>query len=251
VVQIEFIFQQNHILLQKNSQMKKVAIIQSNYIPWKGYFDMINMVDVFVLYDDAQYTKRDWRNRNKIKTPQGLIWLTIPVEIKGKYKSSAIKEIKTLDNKWRTKHWKSIELNYKKAPYFNQYASIFQKLYLEENETYLSKINYSFIKTINKILGITTELKWSWEFELKGDKSEKLLNICKDLNADVYLSGPAAKTYLDVELFNKNGIEVQWMDYSGYPEYPQLYTPPFVHEVSIIDLIFNTGENAIEYMKSF
>ncbi len=231
--------------------MKRVAIIQSNYIPWKGYFDIIGMVDVFVIYDSAQYTKRDWRNRNKIKTAQGTQWLTIPVQIKGQYRLAAIKDVKVSDQKWRKKHWHAIELNYKKSIYFKEYSDLFKSLYLDDDQEYLSKINFKFIKAINEILGITTEIRWSMEFDIVGDKSEKLLNICKQLEADIYLSGPAAKSYLDEDLFNQEGIKVEWMDYSGYPEYPQLYTPPFIHEVSIIDLIFNTGPDAPKYMKSF
>ncbi len=232
--------------------MKKVGMIQSNYIPWKGYFDFINMVDVFVLYDHVQYTKKDWRNRNKIKVPGGTIWLSIPIHTKGLYPHAAINEMKVSNQEWRKKHWKSLEFYYKKAPFFEKYADVFYKLYMEDDEEYLSQINYKFIKTINQILGIETELRWSTEFKIFGnDKNEVIINILKQLDTDIYLLGPAAKSYLDEELFAREGIKVEWMDYSGYPEYPQLYTPPFVHEVSILDLIFNTGPDAPKYMKSF
>ncbi len=229
--------------------MKKVAIIQSNYIPWKGYFDIINMVDEFILYDDAQYTRRDWRNRNKIKTPQGLLWLTIPVIVKGKY-FQKIRDVKIADKNWAKKHWKAIKLNYSKAKYFKDYKDFFEELYLSSKEEYLSEINYKFIIAINHLLGIKTKIRWSSEFILHGDKSEKLLSICKQCNANIYLSGPAAKSYLDVALFEKENIQVEWMDYSGYKEYEQLY-PPFEHGVSIIDLIFNVGPHFKHYMKSF
>ena len=229
--------------------MKKIAIIQSNYIPWKGYFDIINMVDEFILYDDVQYTRRDWRNRNKIKTPQGLRWITIPVEVKGKYYQK-IKDVKISDKEWGKKHWTQITQNYKKAKYFKEYKEFFKELYLNSKETYLSEINYKFIMAINEILGIKTKIRWSSEFNLVDGKNERLLGICKDCNADVYLSGPAAKGYLDEKLFEKEGIKVEWMDYSGYPEYNQLY-PPFEHGVTILDLIFNEGRNATRFMKSF
>ncbi len=231
--------------------MKKVAIIQSNYIPWKGYFDIINMVDTFVLLDDVQYTVRDWRNRNKIKVPfgSGTKWLTIPVEGKDKHKK-LIKEVKTQGNEWRKIHWNTIKQFYSKAPHFKEYKELFEELYLNSDEEFLSEINYKFIKTINEILGIDTEIKWSYEFDTITGKNEKLISICKQLDTDVYLSGPAARNYLDENLFAEEGIKVEWMDYSGYPEYPQLY-PPFAHDVSIIDLIFNTGKEAIKYMKSF
>ena len=228
---------------------KRIAILQSNYIPWKGYFDLINLVDEFIIYDDMQYTKRDWRNRNKIKTPQGLKWLTIPVEVKGKYYQK-INETKISNQEWGKNHWIQIVQNYKKTPYFKEYQAIFEELYLNSNEEYLSKINYNFIKVINHILNIKTKIKYSSEFDLVDGKSERLLGICKDCNADIYLSGPAAKGYLDEKLFEEEGIKVQWMDYSNYPTYNQLY-PPFEHSVTILDLIFNEGSNATKFMKSF
>jgi len=228
---------------------KVVAILQSNYIPWKGYFDLINMVDAFVLYDDMQYTKRDWRNRNKIKTPQGPLWLSIPVEVKGKY-FQKINETLISDKSWAMKHWKSIVQNYSKTRFFKQYADVFEKLYTEMDEDYLSKANYRFLTAINNVLGIETEILWSSDFELAEDRTERLLNICLDLGADEYISGPAAQAYMETEKFEKAGVKVSWMDYSGYPEYTQLY-PPFEHGVTILDLIFNEGPDAVKYMKSF
>jgi len=227
--------------------MKKIAILQSNYIPWKGYFDLINIVDEFIFYDDMQYTRRDWRNRNKIKTPQGLKWLTIPVDVKGKY-FQKINETKVSDKSWGKKHWEQIKQNYSKAKYFKDYKDIFEDLYLNCYEEYLSQINYKFIITINKILGISTKIRWSSEFELVDGQTEKLLGICKDCDADVYISGPAAKDYFDVKLAKKENIEVEWMDYSGYKEYEQFY-PPFEHNVTILDLIFNEGNYSKEYIK--
>lgn len=229
--------------------MKKVIITQSDYIPWKGYFDAINMVDEFIIYDDMQYTKRDWRNRNKIKTPNGLKWLTIPVEVKGKY-FQRINETRINDKQWNKEHWKTISYNYSKSPYFKEFKSFFEELYLASDEVYLSRINYRFLKAISEMLKIKTNFKWSSEFQLRGNKSEKLLNLCIDTGADVYFSGPAAKSYLDIELFTKSGISVQWFDYSDYPEYNQLY-PPFEHGVTILDLIFSVGGNARHYLKSF
>ena len=229
--------------------MKKVAILQSNYIPWKGYFDLINMVDEFILYDDMQYTKRDWRNRNKIKTPQGLKWLSIPVEVKGKY-FQKINETKISEKDWAKKHWQQIKQNYSRSKYFKDYKDVFEELYMKYDEEYLSQINYKFISTINEILGITTKIRWSSEFELVDGQTEKLLGICKDCNADVYISGPAAKDYFDEDSAKKENIKVEWMDYSGYEEYEQQH-PPFEHGVSILDLIFNEGPHAIEFMKSF
>ncbi|MFN4219965.1 MAG: WbqC family protein [bacterium] len=229
--------------------MKKIAIIQSNYIPWKGYFDVINMVDEFVILDDVQYTKRDWRNRNIIKAPNGLIWLTIPVEVKGKY-FQKIKEVIIADNKWNKKHWLTLLHSYSKAKYFKEYKEFFEELYLNCKEKFLSEVNYKFITSINKLLGIKTKIRWSSEFYLAEGKNERLIQICKQAGASVYLTGPFAKNYLNENLFKENGIQVEWMDYNGYPEYNQLY-PPFEHKVSIIDLIFNEGPNSTKFMKSF
>ena len=229
--------------------MKKIAILQSNYIPWKGYFDLINMADELILYDDMQYTRRDWRNRNKIKTSSGLKWLTVPVEVKGKY-FQKINETKIIDKEWAKKHWQQLKQNYCKSKYFNDYKNIFEELYVSCDKEYLSQINYKFIILINGLLNITTKIRWSSEFDLVEGRTEKLLGICKDCNADTYISGPAAKDYFDEELAKKENIKVEWMSYDGYKEYKQLY-PPFEHGVTILDLIFNEGDNTKFFMKSF
>jgi hypothetical protein len=227
--------------------LKKIAISQSNYIAWKGYFDLINKVDEFILYDDAQYTKNDWRNRNKIKTPNGTQWLTIPVDSKGSHFSKII-EKKITDKNWAVKHWNQIKQNYIKAKNFKKYKNIFEELYLSCKEEFLSEINHKFIIAINQILGIKTKIRFSSEFKIYGDKTEKLINICKECNATVYVSGPAAKIYFDEELAKKENILVEWMNYDNYKEYDQLY-PPFEHGVTILDLILNA--DATKFMKSF
>jgi WbqC-like protein family len=230
--------------------LKKIAILQSNYIPWKGYFDIMNRVDEFVIYDDAQYTKRDWRNRNLIKTIDGAKWLTIPVEVKDKYKQ-IIRETKVSGNNWTNKHLKIIKHNYSRAEHFTEITEWLIKLYMQcENEIFLSDINLLLIREIAGYLGIKTKISFSSDYILEGDRSGKAMNICVQAGAKEYLTGPAAKSYLDIEAFNKEGIEVTWMDYSGYKEYPQLY-PPFIHEVSIIDVMFNTGIDSVNYLNSF
>jgi len=228
---------------------KKVAIIQSNYIPWKGYFDIINKVDEFILYDDVQYTRRDWRNRNKIKTSKGLQWLTIPVEVKGKY-NQKIKDTKISEFNWGKKHWNAIKFNYTNSKYFYEFKDFFEELYLRDQEKYLSLLNYRFIIEINKLLNITTQISWSMDYDLSVvGNTEKLIHLCKQAKANIYLSGPSAKNYIDEELFTEEGIGVEWMDYSNYPEYRQIYLP-FEHRVSIIDLIFNEGKNSQQFIKS-
>jgi len=228
--------------------MKKVFITQSNYIPWKGYFDAINTVDEFIIYDDLQYTRRDWRNRNKIKTNDGVKWLTIPVQVKGKYLQK-INETMISDANWAVKHWKTITYNYAKAPYFKEYKDFFEELYRSQRYKYLSEINYTFLKMICEILGINTRFRRSNEFALVQGKTERLVNICKRAGASVYYSGPSAKEYLNESLFEDENIKVRYLDYFSYPAYHQLYGN-FVHDVSIIDLIFNEGSNAGKFMKS-
>lgn len=228
---------------------KKLIITQSNYIPWKGYFDAIKMVDEVILYDDMQYTKRDWRNRNQIKTPQGLLWLSIPVDVKGKFFQS-IKETKISDQNWNEKHWKTILMNYSKAPFFKDFKDEFEDLFLGCQEEYLSLINLRFISRINRILGIQTSIRFSSDFELVEGKTERLVDLCKKVGATDYYSGPAARNYMDENIFDMENINVHYLDYANYPEYPQLF-PPFVHAVSILDLIFNTGQDAFKYMTNF
>lgn len=229
--------------------VKKVIITQSDYIPWKCYFDSFQLVDEVVLYDDMQYTRRDWRNRNKIKTPRGLNWLTIPVAVSGKY-YQAIKDTKICDKGWAEKHWRTIKANYTKASCFKEYKDIFEELYLNCNEEYLSHINYRFLAGVNDVLGITTPMRFSSDFELIEGKTDRLIDLCKKLKATDYYTGPASNKYIDEELFAKANIKLHYFDYSGYPEYNQLYTP-FTHNVSIIDLIFNVGKEAKQYMKHF
>jgi hypothetical protein len=184
---------------------KRIAILQSNYIPWKGYFDLINLVDEFILFDNAQYTRRDWRNRNIIKSPTGPTWLSIPVEVKGKY-FQEIKDTVISDRAWNRKHWKTIVHCYSKARHFSLYREMFEDLYLKTNETHLSRINYRFLKAICRLLGVNTKITWSLDYELTGDKTERLVNLCKQVGATEYLSGPAAKPYLDQDLLGREGL---------------------------------------------
>jgi hypothetical protein len=228
---------------------KTVAIVQSCYIPWKGYFDVIQSADVFVLYDDVQYTRRDWRNRNQIKTAAGPRWITIPVNVKGRYHQH-ICDVTISDADWADRHWKSIRHAYARAPYFDRYASDLEALYRDCDATSLSEINERFLRAICAWFSITTPIVQSNTFTLSEDRTDRLIEICRQLDATHYLSGPAAKAYIDEDLFAAAGIEVVWMDYDGYPEYSQLYSP-FVHEVSALDLLLNVGPDAPRYMKSF
>lgn len=224
-----------------------VAIVQSCYIPWKGFFDLIAKVDEFIIYDDVQFVKRHWHNRNMIKPKNGPLWLSIPVSTKGRYLQNIDETV--VSEPWAEKHWRSISHSYANAPYFREYESRFQSLYERAGGvTRLSEINALFLKDIAALLDIPTRFSWSTDYKSEGRKTDRLLELCQVVGAGHYLSGPAAKIYFEGEKFDAAGVAYEWMDYSGYPEYPQ-FGEPFTHGVSILDLLFHTGPDARRYMK--
>lgn len=225
---------------------KTVAIIQSNYIPWKGYFDVINVVDEFFLYDTVQYTRRDWRNRNRIKTAQGPLWLTIPVQGS---RAQRICDVEISDPRWAQRHWRTLSQAYARAPYFAEYRDEIEALYSGVEERTLSAVNERFIRALCGLLGITTPIARTAEDTEREGKTEKLVAICVGAGATEYLCGPASRDYIEERRFDEAGIALTYVDYSGYPEYPQLFGP-FLHEVTVLDLIFNTGSDARSHMKS-
>ena len=230
--------------------MKKIAILQSDYIPWKGYFDIIGLVDEFIIYDEMQYTRNDWRNRNRIKTANGIQWLTIPVITKGRF-GQRICDTEISNSKWARTHLASIRQSYAKAPYAKAYMGLIEELYAEAaGKKLLSEVNYLFLTEICKLLGIKTKISWSSDYELVEGKTERLVALVKSAGGSYYLSGPAAKSYIVDEVFEQGGVELEYMDYEGYPEYPQLHGD-YDPNVSIIDLLLNTGDEAPRYMKSF
>jgi len=217
----------------------RVAVSQSNYIPWRGYFDLIDSVDEFVIYDEVQFTRRDWRNRNRIKTANGLQWMTIPVQSKGNYYAK-VSEIRVDDPEWSQKHWRAIELAYSKAEWFPAEKDWLSSLYNKATFEELSQVNKHFMNAFMERLKIATPLRDSSEFVLAEDKNERLLGICVELGATHYVSGPAAKNYLDEGLFKSRGISVEWFNYDRYEPYPQLWGD-FVEGLSIVDLVLNCG----------
>lgn len=230
---------------------KRVAIVQSNYIPWKGYFDLIAGVDEFILYDDVQYTRRDWRNRNRIKTPTGAQWLTIPVEVKGKY-LQRIRDVRISDRGWAATHWKTLAHHYARAAHFRALQPTVESWYdrvaaLE----LLTEVNESLLRAVCDLLGIGTRITRSSDYAVAPDlpPTDRLVALCQHAGARTYLSGPAARAYLDTAAFDAVGIGVEWKSYDGYPEYPQLH-PPFDHAVTVLDLLFNTGAEARRYLKA-
>jgi hypothetical protein len=229
---------------------RRAAILQSCYIPWKGYFDIIAMVDVFVVYDDVKYSKNHWHNRNRIKTQHGLKWLTVPVSPgHGSDRIDSI-DCMRIAHPFVRKHWRSIAQSYARAPYFRKYSRELERCFkVAAGLDNLSAINVHLLKFICRELGIDTEIISSRDLKARGTPTERLANICREVGANIYLSGPSARTYLDEEKFAESGIALEWMDYSGYPNYAQLHGA-FAHDVTVLDLILNEGPDARSYLKS-
>jgi hypothetical protein len=224
----------------------RIAIIQSCYVPWKGFFDLIGQCEQYVIFDRAQFVKRHWHNRNRIKTAHGTQWLTIPVVTKGRYEQP-IDEVE-IAGRWADKHWRSIELAYRHAPFFTPFASRIRGWYERaEKERRLTDINTLFFNEIVALLGLATEIVRDTAYSAGGSKTERLLEICLAAGANEYLSGPSAQAYLDEAVFAQAGVTVKWMRYEGYPEYPQLHGA-FEHAVSALDVIFNVGPEAQRYI---
>jgi hypothetical protein len=236
-------FQAGGALLKCNG-MKKVAILQSNYIPWKGYFDMIAAVDEFILFDDAQYTRLDWRNRNKIKTPYGLKWLSVPIV---RNFGQSIREARIDGTQWIEAHWNIFSDNYRKAPFYRENRDLFEPIY-QRGHTHLSLLNRDLIEAVCTYLGIATKISDTADYRLIDGRTARLVDICMQAGATEYVSGPAAKYYIDESLFAESGIALTWFSYGGYPQYPQLHGD-FQHGVTILDLLFNTGPEAPAFMR--
>lgn len=218
----------------------KVAVLQSNYIPWKGYFDIIHDVDAFVFYDDVQYTKNDWRNRNRVKTAGGPCWLTIPV---GSSLDRRVCDVRIQDHAWQRKHLATLRQAYARSEHFASHADLLGRIYEDRAWASLSEFNHFTVKAIAGALGIGTRFLDSREYEATGTKQDRLVSLLQAVGATHYLSGPAARAYIHQEAFDDAGIMLEYKDYSGYPDYPQPH-PPFEHAVSVLDLLFNTGPRA-------
>lgn len=226
--------------------MQKLAAIQSNFLPWKGYFELIDSVDQFVLLDSVQYTKGDWRNRNRIKSPSGTRWLTLPVSASAR---ESIYKAKVTDDFWAKEVEKTLRNSYFKSPFFEwAHERIMQVLDECSNYKTLSEINMHSIQSFSKLLSVFTPIEQDRNFSSIAGKNERLIQICIEANANVYVSGPSAKNYLDESLFKLSGIEVEWFEYKNYPKYDQLWGE-FEDQVSIVDLLYNCGPNSSEYIR--
>jgi hypothetical protein len=229
--------------------VKRLVILQSNYLPWLGYFDLMRRADVFVILDVVQYTKHDWRNRNRIKTPNGPRWLTIPVGF-SLSAATPIDEVMVANRDWADSHVSTLRQFYKRAHSFALESPwLFGELKSLAAESRLSKINTRLLTKIAGRLGISTPIVHSSEVLDRSaliamGSNERLLALCAELGATHYLSGPAAKAYLDVGQFAASGVQVEWMSYEGYAPYRQL-GDDFEPRLSIVDALFNAGEAAL------
>lgn len=225
----------------------RCAIVQPSYIPWRGYFDLIRRVDLFIFYDDVQYDRRGWRNRNRVKTPQGTQWLTIPVRARGaQTEGLPIHTIRTAGDEWARQHFETLRRLYRKAPFFEMYSPWLEQAYTAPAEM-LADLTIGLTVDIAGKLGISgTRFRRSSELNASGTKTERLLDVLGKVGATHYLSGPSASGYLDARQFEKAKITLEWMTYD-YPEYPQLHGPYDPH-VTVLDLMFMTGERAADYI---
>lgn len=226
----------------------KCVILQPSYVPWRGVFDQIRQADLFVFYDDVQYDKHGWRNRNQIKTPTGKQWLTIPVSTKGVVTEHvAINQVPITWNKaWNKEHFKTLRQHYSKAPHYKQFEPLLEEFYARQ-DTLLADFTIDFSIALARALHIEhTEFMRSSTLGVPGSKSDRLIAILQRVGADHYLSGPSAQAYIEMEKFTAAGIRVEYVEYD-YPEYPQLF-PPYDPAVSVLDLLFMTGDRALEYI---
>jgi len=226
----------------------KCVILQPSYIPWRGYFHQIYKADVFVFYDDVQYDKHGWRNRNQIKTSQGKQWLTIPVHSRGAMVENVPTNQAQIDcsKPWSRSHWKALNFAYGRTPFFRAYAPLLEAFYQRCDE-FLADFTIDLTIALARELGIgRTRFVRSSALNTSGQKTERLIEILVQLGATHYISGPSARAYIEEDKFTASGITLEYMEYN-YPEYPQLY-PPYDPQVSILDLMFMTGPEALNYI---
>ena len=233
-------------LLTSGIKSMRVTILQPSYLPWLGYFEQMQRSDQFVLYDDVQFTRRDWRNRNRIRVPEGSVWLTVPVIQKNKYEQSLLETKIDNSTSWKRKHLETIRCHYSKTPFFDLYFPWCEKVFNSE-WNFLLDLSLETIQYLKGQLKISTPLLRSSELGGTGDKTERLISVCKQLGATQYLSGESAKNYISEKDFSDQGIELEYQEYQ-HPEYPQRYEG-FVPFLSTIDLLFNCGDKSLDFLK--
>ena len=224
----------------------RVTILQPSYLPWLGFFEQMSRADKFVLLDDVQYTRRDWRNRNRIRVKESWVWLTVPVQQKRRFSQSLLET--RIDNSlpWRRKHLETLRQHYCKAPFFEKYFPRCQQVY-EQEWTFLFDLCLETIHLIKEEMGIETPFLRSSEMKPSGEKTQRLVSICRELGATHYLSGELGSNYISEEDFSSQGIGLEYQNYD-HTVYPQRY-PGFVPHLSAIDLLFNWGEQSLGILK--
>ena len=224
----------------------RVAILQPSYLPWLGFFEQMHRSDQFILYDDVQFTRRDWRNRNRVRVLEGSVWLTVPVIQKNKYDQSLLETKIDNSTSWKRKHLETIRCHYSKTPFFDMYFPWCEKVFNSDWD-FLLDLSLETIQYLKGELKINTPLLRSSELGDSGNKTERLISICKQLGATQYLSGDSARNYISEKDFSDQGIELEYQKYQ-HPEYPQRYEG-FVPFLSTIDLLFNCGDKSMEFLK--
>lgn len=218
-----------------------VVILQPSYLPWIGYFQQIKRADTFVYYDDVQYTKNDWRNRNRIKTTEGFCWLSIPVSFK---LGERICDIR-IGEGWKKKHLKTLQQVYGKSPYFDEVYAVIETSLFASNDK-LSALCVGLTEAIKEYMGLHTTSCLASDLHIQGERSERLLEICKAFNATRYFAGEASRAYLNEEIFEKENIIIEYQHFQPTP-YPQ-QGETFLPYLSIVDLLFNCGKKSYDYL---
>jgi hypothetical protein len=224
----------------------RIAILQPSYLPWLGFFEQMNRSDQFILFDDVQFTRRDWRNRNRVRVLEGSVWLTVPVIQKNKYDQSLLETKIDNSTSWKRKHLETIRCYYSKTPFFDKHFPWCERIF-NSDWNFLLDLSLETIEYLKRELKINTPLLRSSELGEAGNKTERLISICKQLGATQYLSGDSAKNYISEKDFSDQGIELEYQKYQ-HPEYPQRYEG-FVPFLSTIDLLFNCGDKSMEFLK--
>ncbi len=220
-----------------------VVILQPSYLPWLGYFAQMHRSNTFVVYDDVQFDKESWRNRNRIKSSDGVQWLTVPVLTKGQNKPSN-RDIRINNSvRWAAKHLGTIRQNYVRAANFEDYVSVFERIYAREWE-FLIDLNMEFLTSLMTALGLQREIRFASSLGVRGRSVERLVSICRFLGATCFYEGAAGRAYIDERLFEEAGIRLEFQDYR-HPVYPQLHGE-FVPYLSVVDLLFNCGPKSLE-----
>jgi hypothetical protein len=228
--------------------MKIAVIHQPQYLPYLGFFHKLQQSDIFVAMDNVQFERRGLQHRNKIKTPQGEQWLTVPVMHRSRDEERINEMLINPEFPWPRKHWQALVTNYSRAPYFQEYAPELQQI-LTREWSHLCELNMALIQWVMDVLGIKKPIVYLSTLGVEGSKSELLSNICHAVGADTYLSGPGGRRYMNLATFEAADIDVLWQEFT-YPSYPQIFPElDFVPNLSIVDTLFCCGPNTKNFLE--